>query len=77
MVEGSFNMLTPGDVQVEIPDFEDAEFENLGTTIEVIAQGGTLQFGGKEFDLQQFHFHLPSEHLDNGTSRASKYPSNP
>ena len=74
MVEGSFNLLSAAEVQVAIPDFPDgAEFENLGTTIEVIAQpGGTLDFNNKTFELQQFHFHLPSEHLDNGISRASQ-----
>jgi hypothetical protein len=29
-----------------------------------------MTVGGTDFALQQFHFHLPSEHLDNGTSRA-------
>ncbi|KAK3401712.1 alpha carbonic anhydrase [Sordaria brevicollis] len=71
MKEGSFNMMTPADVQVDIPDFtEGTEFENLGTTIEVIAKGGSLTLGEKQYSLKQFHFHLPSEHLDNGTIRA-------
>lgn len=72
MREGSFNMLSSSDIQVEIPDFtEGTEFENLGTTIEVIAKGGSMTLGEKQYTLQQFHFHLPSEHLDNGTIRAS------
>lgn len=58
---------------------EGAEFENLGTTIEVIAAtgegeaatpGGTMSFGGVDYGLEQFHFHLPSEHLDNGQTMA-------
>ncbi|KAA8896166.1 alpha carbonic anhydrase [Sphaerosporella brunnea] len=38
-----------------------AEFENLGTTIEVLATG-TTTISGKAFTLKQFHFHSPSEH---------------
>ncbi|KAK3380983.1 alpha carbonic anhydrase [Podospora didyma] len=71
MVAGSFNMVPASELTIELPTFpEGTEFENLGTTIEVIAKGGKLAFAGKEFELQQFHFHLPSEHLDNGTSQA-------
>ncbi|KAK4442207.1 alpha carbonic anhydrase [Podospora aff. communis PSN243] len=71
MVAGSFNMIPSSELALDIPDFTaGTEFENLGTTVEVIAKGGTLGFGGKSFALQQFHFHLPSEHLDNGTSQA-------
>ncbi|KAK0640737.1 alpha carbonic anhydrase [Cercophora newfieldiana] len=71
MVAGTFNMVPASELAIDIPDFTaGTEFENLGTTLEVIAKGGTLGFGGKTFTLQQFHFHLPSEHLDNGTSQA-------
>ncbi|KAJ4419555.1 hypothetical protein N0V85_000967 [Neurospora sp. IMI 360204] len=43
MTEGSFNMMSSSDIQVDIPDFtEGTEFENLGTTIEVIAKGGSM-----------------------------------
>ncbi|KAK0617508.1 alpha carbonic anhydrase [Immersiella caudata] len=71
MVAGSFNMIPSSELALDIPDFTaGTEFENLGTTVEVIAKGGTLGFGSKSFTLQQFHFHLPSEHLDNGTSQA-------
>jgi hypothetical protein len=72
MTEGVFQLVEGSDIQVQVNDMpEGAEFENLGTTVEVITQGGTLVSGGKQFELQQFHFHLPSEHLDNGTSQAS------
>jgi hypothetical protein len=50
-----------------------ATFENLGTTVEVLADGGgtmTPPGGTDPFTLKQFHFHLPSEHLDNSTSIA-------
>ncbi|KAG5637201.1 hypothetical protein H0H81_005414 [Sphagnurus paluster] len=37
------------------------DFENLGTTVEV-SQVGKTTFEGKVYNLQQFHFHTPSEH---------------
>ncbi|KAL2257832.1 hypothetical protein VTK26DRAFT_9111 [Humicola hyalothermophila] len=71
MVDGVFALVQGSDVQLTVNDMPDgAEFENLGTTVEVVTQGGSLVSGGKTFELQQFHFHLPSEHLDNGTSQA-------
>ncbi|KAJ7473944.1 alpha carbonic anhydrase [Mycena latifolia] len=50
--------------KVEIETVEEAEFENLGTTLEVVISGKTT-FEGKEFTLQQFHLHTPSEHRIN------------
>jgi len=47
--------------KVVIPDVKAAEFENLGTTVEVIVNG-TTTLGGTQFSLKQFHFHTPSEH---------------
>ncbi|TLS27736.1 hypothetical protein PpBr36_01208 [Pyricularia pennisetigena] len=70
MTAGNFQVVQAADVQLEIPDFPATEFENLGTTVEVIAKGGKMTVAGVSYDLQQFHFHLPSEHLDNGTSMA-------
>ncbi|KAL2133487.1 hypothetical protein VTI74DRAFT_2252 [Chaetomium olivicolor] len=71
MVDGVFTILQGSDVQLTVNDMPNgADFENLGTTVEVITQGGTLNVANKQFELQQFHFHLPSEHLDNGTSQA-------
>lgn len=46
---------------VKIDSVQNAEFENLGTTVEVIVNG-TTTFAGTEFSLRQFHFHTPSEH---------------
>ncbi|KAF1958708.1 carbonic anhydrase, partial [Byssothecium circinans] len=40
------------------------EFENLGSTIEVVVNG-TTTFDGKQFQLAQFHIHTPSEHRIN------------
>ncbi|KXH62989.1 carbonic anhydrase [Colletotrichum nymphaeae SA-01] len=39
-----------------------AAFENLGSTLEVVAENGTLTRRGRKFHLRQFHFHTPSEH---------------
>ncbi|KAM0286269.1 hypothetical protein ACHAQH_000998 [Verticillium albo-atrum] len=38
-----------------------AKLLNLGSTVEVVANG-TLVRGGKTYSLAQFHFHTPSEH---------------
>ncbi|KAK2059371.1 carbonic anhydrase [Colletotrichum caudatum] len=71
MVAGAFNVIPGNSINLQIPDMaEGTEFENLGTTVEVIAKGGSMQVGGTNFTLQQFHFHLPSEHLDSGKSMA-------
>ncbi|KAH7165306.1 alpha carbonic anhydrase [Dactylonectria macrodidyma] len=71
MTSDVFTMVPGTELDITIPDLEaGAEFENLGTTVEVIAEGGTIKVSDTTFTLQQFHFHLPSEHLDNGTSRA-------
>lgn len=71
MVSGSFSVIPAAELDLSIPDMtEGTEFENLGTTVEVVAGNGTMSFGGVSYTLKQFHFHLPSEHLDNGTSMA-------
>jgi len=49
---------------IKIADVQEAEFENLGTTLETIVDG-TTTFAGKEFKLKQFHMHTPSEHRIN------------
>ncbi|KAK1989664.1 carbonic anhydrase [Colletotrichum falcatum] len=47
----------------DVPDMAGgAAFENLGSTLEVVAHNGTLTRRGREFKLKQFHFHTPSEH---------------
>ena len=46
---------------VKIDSVQNAEIENLGTTVEIIVNG-TTTFAGKDFSLKQFHFHTPSEH---------------
>ncbi|KAJ6444846.1 carbonic anhydrase, alpha-class, catalytic domain-containingprotein [Purpureocillium lavendulum] len=71
MVPGSLSLVPGRNLSISIPDrTEGVDFENLGTTVEVVAKGGNMTFGGVQYTLQQFHFHLPSEHLDNGTSMA-------
>ncbi|KAI5803400.1 alpha carbonic anhydrase [Peziza echinospora] len=59
-IDSSISLATQAPV-LKIDSVEAAEFENLGTTIEVIVNGTTM-FAGKEFTLKQFHFHTPSEH---------------
>lgn len=64
-------MIPGSQLGLNIPDMpQGSEFENLGTTVEVVAQGGNMSFRGIQYSLKQFHFHLPSEHLDNGGSMA-------
>lgn len=76
MVDGIFQMVPASDLKLQISDMpEGSEFENLGTTVEVVAKGGALEVAGNTYEFQQFHFHLPSEHLDNGTSIASNHAS--
>ncbi|KAG8673763.1 hypothetical protein FPOAC2_07234 [Fusarium poae] len=70
---GTHKVLSASDLQIEIPDFHNgAEFENLGSTVEVVTDGmgGKITLDDTVYHLKQFHFHLPSEHLDNGTSMA-------
>ncbi|KAI0536007.1 alpha carbonic anhydrase [Xylaria digitata] len=69
MVAGSFTLTPASNLSVTLPDnVAEAEFENLGSTIEVVMEGkgGTLELNGLEYELLQFHFHHPSEHVDNG-----------
>ncbi|EON62622.1 hypothetical protein W97_01846 [Coniosporium apollinis CBS 100218] len=49
---------------IDIPNVEFADFENLGTTIEVVVNG-TTTVAGRQFNLVQFHLHTPSEHRIN------------
>ncbi|KAF4461541.1 carbonic anhydrase [Fusarium albosuccineum] len=67
----NFKIVPAKNLKIKIPDFkEGAEFENLGTTVEVVAKGGNIEVDGSKYTLQQFHFHLPSEHLEDGDSMA-------
>ena len=46
-----------------------AEVVDNGHTIQVnVAPGSAIELEGRDFDLLQFHFHLPSEHTADGTS---------
>jgi carbonic anhydrase len=73
MTAGSFNMVGGGAIGLTMTDVPGgATFENLGTTVEVIMEGtgSSLTLGdGVVRNLLQFHFHHPSEHLDDGVSR--------
>jgi carbonic anhydrase len=49
---------------MQINNIDSCDFENLGSTVEVIA-GGITEFANKHYNLKQFHFHSPSEHRIN------------
>jgi carbonic anhydrase len=43
--------------------------DNLGHTVKVTYDAGSsLEYDGKSFDLVQFHFHTPSEHMLDGVT---------
>lgn len=50
--------------QLDFAALKSAEFENLGSTIEVVMPAGnaTTTLDGTRFGLAQFHLHTPSEH---------------
>lgn len=73
MTDGAFEEVAGSSLTIDLPDFtEGALFENLGSTIEVVGENGSLILpsSNKTFNFRQFHFHTPSEHLDNGTAIA-------
>lgn len=73
LVDGVYTEVSGSQFSIKIPDFEaGAVFENIGTAVEVVGEGGnlTIPSRNKTFNFAQFHFHLPSEHLDNGTAMA-------
>ncbi len=78
MIEGSFTLVPGSDLTVSLPDTisEGTAFENLGSTIEVVMEGlgGTLELNGLSYELLQFHFHHPSEHVNSGVSMPSMLP---
>lgn len=72
-MNGVYKTVPGSKLSINIPDFEHgAVFENIGTAVEVVGDGGNLTIpnNNKTFTFAQFHFHLPSEHLDNGTAMA-------
>lgn len=73
MVDGTYTEVSGSQFKIAIPDFSaGAVFENIGTAVEIVGEGGNLTIPGsnKTFNFAQFHFHLPSEHLDNGMEMA-------
>lgn len=65
IVGGNISMDAGSEYKVEIANTEGSEFENLGTTVEVLVNG-TLNTAIKQYSMKQFHFHTPSEHHING-----------
>ena len=43
----------------------EGELENRGTAIEVVRATGSVRFAGSTYNLDNFHFHTPSEHRIN------------
>lgn len=64
ILDSSIAIEGPGFVKMEIETKKEIEFENLGTTVEVVVAGKT-KVGNDTFALKQFHFHTPSEHRIN------------
>ncbi|MGW0711077.1 carbonic anhydrase [Streptomyces sp. NPDC002643] len=63
---------TPVDKAVTI-DYEPvtAELVNNGHTVQAnVSEGSAIVLDGKTYDLKQFHFHLPSEHTEEGEHTA-------
>lgn len=54
-----------GGLVIDWPDIPLKIF-NTGRTIQCNCDEGTLKTGAKTYNLQQFHFHRPSEHLLSG-----------
>ncbi|KAI1181273.1 alpha carbonic anhydrase [Nemania sp. FL0916] len=72
LVEGTYTIVPGSDLKVTLPGTvaDGATFENLGSTIEVVTEGlkGSLVLEGQSYELKQFHWHHPGEHLDNNVS---------
>jgi carbonic anhydrase len=60
----------PGEHKIEFHYRSSKEHvDNLGHTIKVTYDpGSSLDYDGKSYDLVQFHFHTPSEHLLDGVT---------
>ena len=61
-IEHDFVPLSNTHPQLSIPNVKSAEFENLGSMVEVVVNGTTI-FEGKMYSLKQYHFHTPVQHL--------------
>ena len=56
--------IASGDVEVNIPAGQTPQFFNQDVNVQVNIEGNTV-ISGQNFNLQQFHFHTPSEHRVN------------
>ncbi|HEU5315812.1 MAG TPA: carbonic anhydrase family protein [Chloroflexota bacterium] len=64
-----FDWLMP--IQLKYKPDKDIQLVNNGHTWQVnYDQGSRMTFLGKEYELVQFHFHIPSEHTVNGKPAA-------
>ena len=54
---------------MRVPNVDSAVFENIGALVEVVTNGSLVLREGaerKEYELVQFHYHVPSEHRVEG-----------
>jgi carbonic anhydrase len=71
MEQSPINLVNPIPSTIDAPKFAwtsgTAEVINNGHTIQAnVAPGSTIRIGGKTYEMLQFHFHHPSEHLLDG-----------
>ena len=64
VIGSTVQQVSGASVEWKVPDYpHGAEFENLGTNVEVVVNGSlTDRNSGEAFKLAQFHFHTPAEH---------------
>ncbi|OCT51309.1 carbonate dehydratase [Cladophialophora carrionii] len=64
VIDASISTVPGSTLKWTVPDYPDgAEFENLGTNVEVIVNGSLVDSdSGVSYSLAQFHFHTPAEH---------------
>ena len=64
MIDSTISYVPGSSIEWTVPNYDEgAEFENLGTNVEVVVNGSMVdRNSGKHFELAQFHFHTPAEH---------------
>jgi carbonic anhydrase len=65
LVTDDIDYATAESLRFNVPNADNAKFENLGSGLEVVLTNGTLVTSKGSYQLAQFHFHTPSEHRVN------------
>ncbi|OGE51061.1 hypothetical protein PENARI_c014G05933 [Penicillium arizonense] len=65
IVTEDIDYATADSLRFNVPNADQAKFENLGSGLEVVLTNGTLVTSKGSYQLAQFHFHTPSEHRVN------------